>query len=406
MIRSLETLYLAFACIGSLFPLPAMALRSTVEAAQAVGLLPRADVCGGNQGLSQCGGSFPSSFCCQTGDTCFGFNNNQGAICCPTTDCSATNPLSCEIQVYNATTNPASPMHLANLTDVKLQPCASGCCPPGFSCSNSDGQDQCILSKLLASITTAASTAAPTSIPSPTVVSGITAASTLTSIPTAHSSTTPPSSLPAAASSSSSSSNQFPLQAVLVGLFPGLVGGCLIALVIIFCLARRRQPPPNVEDDTSSFGNVTAKVSDPIYLGSAARTDFLRAKHSSRSTGGSSPSSRLSRVRSLFSKTPTLSPRRFGDHGSVSPYTQAASPGRAGEVSEVHTPQRQIKHEPSMESIKIYSPPDARFGRNTQFGDLLSAADAGRHEAPSTTYMGSPSIVDPRKRGVDNGNLR
>ena len=369
--------------------LPAMTLRTTIEAAQAVGLMPRAEVCGGIQGLNQCGNDFPSDFCCEAGTNCFGFNNNQGVICCPQEDCSITNPLSCDPNVWNATANARSNMHLVN-SNVKYQPCGSNtCCPPGYSCSQ-DGT-QCELTNLLASISSAASTAKSTSIPTPTAVTGISANSIPTTAPSIPSPATSAGSTNTGAASSSS--NQFPIQAVLVGLFPGLVGGCLLAFLFVLCLGRRKKPQRGVEDDTSSFGPVAAKVSDPIYVDSATRTDFLRYNRPSRSPQASSASSPISRVRSLFSKTPSLSPRRFGD--------QPASPASPADIS---TPQRQIKREPSMESIKIYSPPDARFGRNTTFGDLLP--NAGGRQPPPIPFMGSPSMVDPRKRGVDSGNLR
>ena len=377
--------------ISSSLPLT-MALRSTAEAAQAVGLMSRADVCGGAQGLTQCGNTFPSSFCCPSGTTCFGFNDNQGVICCPKDSCAVTNPLSCDIQVYNATANPTSPFHLADL-NVKLQTCGTNtCCPPGFTCNG----NECVETSLLGSISASAATAKSTSAPTPTAVTGISASST----PTITSSGRGPANsgganTNAASSTSSSSSDQFPIQAILVGLLPGLVAGCLLAWLFICCLNRRKAKKQVTDDDTSSLGPVAAKVSDPIYNDSATRTDFLRYARSSRSPQGSNASTPISRVRSLFSKTPSLSPRRFGDQ-----------PSPQG-LAEVSTPRGQIRREPSMESIKIYSPPDARFSRNTTFGDLLRNAGADNHSPPPMPpFMGSPSVVDPRKRGVDNGNLR
>ncbi|MCJ1325371.1 hypothetical protein MMC10_002034 [Thelotrema lepadinum] len=362
-----------------------MALRNTVEAALAVGLMSRADVCGGAQGLSQCGNNFPSSFCCPSGTTCFGFNSNQGVICCPQDSCAVTNPLSCDIRLYNATANPASPFHLADL-NVQLQPCGTNtCCPPGFTCNG----NECVETSLLGSISASEATAKSTPAPTPTAVTGISASST----PMTTSSGRNPVNTGTntnAASSTSSSSDQFPIQAILVGLLPGLVAGCLLAWLFICCLKRRKASKQVTDDDTSSLGPVAAKVSDPIYNDSATRTDFLRYAPSSRSPQGSNASTPISRVRSLFSKTPSLSPRRFGDQQSP------------------NTPPGQIRREPSMESIKIYSPPDARFSRNTTFGDLLRAGGRTDNHSPPALpqFMGSPSMVDPRKRGVDNGNLR
>ena len=55
-----------------------------------------------------------------------------------------------------------------------------------------------------------------------------------------------------------------------------------------------------------------------------------------------------------------------------------------------------------MESIKIYSPPDGRLGRQTTFTDMM--LDAGlRKDGP---YLGSPGRLDPRyKPGVLGGGL-
>ena len=71
-----------------------------------------------------------------------------------------------------------------------------------------------------------------------------------------------------------------------------------------------------------------------------------------------------------------------------------------------------LRKEPSMESITIYSPPDARLGgsggsRATTFSEMMNRA-AGQHikEESYPSYMGSPGRVDPRSRGVGNGVLR
>ncbi|KAI4154732.1 MAG: hypothetical protein LQ340_001490 [Diploschistes diacapsis] len=250
----------------------------------------------------------------------------------------------------------------------------------------------CVLNTLVASISSVASTAKSTSVPTPTAVTGISAS--ITSAPPSATSNSAISVSTNGAAAASSSTDQFPIQAVLVGLFPGLVGGCLLAFLFVLCLGRRKSNH-KPDDDTSSFGPVAAKVSDPIYMDSATRTDFLRYQRSSRSPQGSTSTSPVSRVRSLFRKTPSLSPGQFGEQ---------SSPRGMGDVS---TPPRQIRREPSMESIKIYSPPDARFGRNTTFGDLLKNAVPDASAPPTVPlYMGSPGMVDPRSRGVDAGNLR
>ena len=57
-----------------------------------------------------------------------------------------------------------------------------------------------------------------------------------------------------------------------------------------------------------------------------------------------------------------------------------------------------------MESIRIYSPPDAYFTRPpTTFTDMMENAGFRKDEP----YLGSPARVDPRARGASGiGNLR
>lgn len=61
------------------------------------------------------------------------------------------------------------------------------------------------------------------------------------------------------------------------------------------------------------------------------------------------------------------------------------------------------RKEPSMESIRIYSPPDAYFRRpETTFTDMMENAGFRKNEP----YLGSPAKVDPRARGASGiGNL-
>ena len=57
------------------------------------------------------------------------------------------------------------------------------------------------------------------------------------------------------------------------------------------------------------------------------------------------------------------------------------------------SPELSLKREPSMESIKIYSPPNGGLGRpNTTFTDMM--ADAGFKQGEP--YLGSPGRGMPR----------
>ena len=389
-------------------------------------LVPRADAtCGGISGLSQCAGSFPTSFCCPSSSTCFPFSDNQAVICCPNgSNCEGIAPTSCDVQFYNATAHPESPMHLSDLTTQPKQ-CGTACCPAGYTCN---AKNFCVLNSLVSA------TAAATSTATAATVTGTVSSSPATASATTTSTSTSANGAAAACPQSSSSCPTFPLSAVLVGLGAGLVGGVLITLFFIWCIGWRAQRKQNrPADDDSSLGPVAAKVSDPIYMGAGAtRTDFLRFNSKSRrSPGGSSNNSArrspttlvssaanspaVSRVRSLFSRTPTMAARerweRMSDDDNNHANQAFPEGGRQKEMAEVRTPERQIRREPSTESIKIYSPPDARgLDRLTTFGDMVKAAGATPEDrapaVPPLNFMGSPGMVDPRARGVDGGKLK
>ncbi|MCJ1341609.1 hypothetical protein MMC09_006905 [Bachmanniomyces sp. S44760] len=175
--------------------------------------------------------------------------------------------------------------------------------------------------------------------------------------------------------------NAFPATAVLAGFFPGLFLGALLAVLVIICLGHRRRG----QRESGDFGRVSATVSDPIYHeGTATRTDFLRRASKNKY--------RSSRVRSLFSRSPSVA-----KHPMPEPKEMKTPESRTG-----------LRKEPSMESIKIYSPPDGRLDREpmpdesrpqTTFTDMMETAGF-RHNEP---YLGSPGRVDPRSRVAHKG---
>ncbi|KAI9750087.1 MAG: hypothetical protein M1835_001444 [Candelina submexicana] len=170
-----------------------------------------------------------------------------------------------------------------------------------------------------------------------------------TSNPTS-SSTTAPTSVPTLTPGSSKPTatpkahcDAFPVGAVLVGFFPGMVLGALLAILVGMCINRR-----NNKRKSGHFGHVGATVSDPIYQPDGAyRTDFLRREPPV------TPERRKSKVRSLFHRSP-----------------RPDFPGRS-------IPQ--IKKEPSTESISVFaSPPqlrpDTKMTRKTTFSDMMENA--------------------------------
>ncbi|MCJ1350519.1 MAG: hypothetical protein MMC33_000500 [Icmadophila ericetorum] len=256
----------------------------------------------------------------------------------------------------NVTQFPTAPIHSTQLTGT-LSGCGAQCCPLGYSCQN----QQCILG------TDAAHASSTTSLASSPRTTTSAISSSVTS--TATVSATSPSVVPALSSSlpvSSAHCKLFPGSAVAAGFFPGVALGALLAVLSTICFARRRDAKlANEEEDKPRVNPI---VSEPIYHGEsmATRTDFLRR---------ASKSLYSPHVKSLFNRSPTFVQRDSPDgigRSLKSPNTPPRTP---------RTPESRIglRHEPSMESIKIYSPPDGRVGRGTTFTDLM--ANAGfRHD--------------------------
>ena len=378
MRNSLLRKTMAICLLSSTMP-SVTALTTTLKSAQAVGLLPRQNaICGGLPDLKQCGGNFDPSFCCQAGAICISFNNDQNVLCCPAgNNCRTVMPISCSVNLFNATLFPNNPLHGSK--PVKdLAKCGEKCCPPGFTCK--DGL-------CLADDTSTTGAAAPASLSS---APGTRPTPTPTSVGSGPANTNP------VDLDASVICNQFPVGAVLVGFFPGLIVGSLLTIAFILCCGRRNKQGKHNDSD-STLGPVAAKISDPIYHDNGAnRTDFLRRKSrkspktpstlGSRSSVSSPP---ISRVRSLFSRTPTMTSKRW-DRDSQRQDMPA-------------TPPNQIKREPSMESITIWSPPDPRMeDRQTTYEDVMKAAGADPKERYPPPFLGSPGMVDPRKRGVDD----
>ncbi|KAL8937164.1 MAG: hypothetical protein Q9216_004562 [Gyalolechia sp. 2 TL-2023] len=283
-------------------------------------------------------------------------------------------PLTCDLSQQNASLHPANELHSTDLTGT-LQKCGTNtCCPKGFACSNG----QCVMQAAASSSARPASTA--------------TGRATANSKPTstsASSTSDPGSSASQSASAASETSsgaavtetkkeNKFPVAAILAGFFPGMLLGALLTVAVIICIGRRRAKR---EEKDGDFGSVAATVSDPIYQDTNGfRTDFLRRESKTRN------SNRTSRVRSLFSRSNTLkSSNSDGYARNILPKTPE------------NRRMPETKREPSMESIKIYSPPNGGLQRpNTTFTEMM--ADAGFKNGEP--YLGSPGRVDPRARGA------
>ncbi|KIV98866.1 uncharacterized protein PV09_09392 [Verruconis gallopava] len=132
--------FLLFACLRSVF-------SNNLE-------LRDNSACEGNPQYSQCGKSYPSSWCCKNSTTCLPVNSTTTTVvlCCPdNSDCASIRPIPC-----NISNSSLSPVHILG-EPPQLLTCGDSCCPPGYNCTS----DICTIEPSLGLI--------PTSLPHPTV---------------------------------------------------------------------------------------------------------------------------------------------------------------------------------------------------------------------------------------------
>lgn len=396
------------------------ALHPVMQAAEIVGLLPRASTGCANSSFTACNqDGLPGNFCCPSGQSCFVFNTAQSVICCPPgKDCSSISTISCDLNLQNATANPTSPLFTTQLQS-QMTACGKGCCPSGMSCSN-NGQT-CVADPSPSSGLSPSSTLAfPSSSTSSASVNKATSSSA-TSSQASSTSLSNSSSANGTAGDPGASSfhcNQFPVPAVLVGFFSGLVAGIIITVLLICCFGRACHS--DRKSQNSDFSNLTANISDPIYQDGNSRADFLRRESKSRDGA-----SRTDRVKSFF-RTPTMRSHK----------SQAAILERCGTTTTRGTKRSStappktpstLRHQASGESITIYSPPNLHLPpqvavppmteRNTTVGSIVDKAGGKSHQGspPNTDFeqmlaevgwkanqpfLGSPGMVDPRSRRI------
>lgn len=264
---------LAAVCIISAAVPATSALAVAVDAAQAMSLLRRADagICGGDSSLSQCGGNFPSAFCCPASTTCTALNDDNGAggqstsvICCPEgQDCKFIRPITCDIAQQNATLHPSNAIHTTNLT-ATLETCGTECCPLGYTCKSG-------LCTMIASGSTSASSSSTTSAaPSSTSISTPTGGSVTSGLSPSESASA------SATSSAGKASGGSNTGAIAGGVIGGIALGVLLTVLGIW-IWKRRQSAEKKPRYSGDFGPVSRTVSDPIYNPAmSARTEFLR----------------------------------------------------------------------------------------------------------------------------------
>ncbi|KKK12423.1 hypothetical protein P175DRAFT_0235973 [Aspergillus ochraceoroseus IBT 24754] len=377
----------------------------------------RSSTCPSN--YNRCSGSgLPDNFCCSSSSTCVTVDSGSSVICCPSgQSCAYIQTITCDVSQQNATLYPDAVIKTTRLDD-KLPTCGDSCCPFGYTCQGSIcGMDDTSSStstttqsktqtESTSSSTASISTATTTSSSSSSSTTTTTTDATASITPTVSSSTTTTDASTTLStpylqySSISDSSNtsltsattcpNFPTNAILAGFFPGAVFGALASLLLTVCIRRQHKSnlPPSAKVALNTHRKSTGTligISDPIPSeDSSFRTDFLRRPNPKRqSEGARSVLQRSrSRVKSLFGAAPKPTPI------PVEPVPPLP-----------FTPPRQRQRQPSMESIRVYtppgvfaptsssnaaSPPDPR--PNTTLGDLMNQAQAS---AANPSHIGN-----------------
>ncbi|WPH03652.1 Hypothetical protein R9X50_00653500 [Acrodontium crateriforme] len=361
-------------------------------------ILPRADsTCGGTAGLSPCGASFPSDFCCPTTSTCLKLNTNSSVtavICCPPgKDCAAIRPLSCDQNMQNATLSPGSQLHSNPLQN--LATCGDNCCPPGYACDN----DNCIRQANSGSATS--STTASTS------TSAAPATSTPASSSAALETTGPSVNDTSSETIGTISSAKFSGPSFAAGLIPGIALGALVAVCVFLWISRRRRgasPYANEENDhTDTLTDLgptpmhQRSISDPISGPYGHRNEFLRSTppyehqqlngYSVQAVGPITPA-RTPKIKHLWSHSPFL-------NMSPSPTsTQPPVPAhlKRGTLSFKISPVRALKKQKSIHSLRRQATNESR-DFNQKFSDL-SRSDS--QETIKVVWPGSNETLKNR----------
>ncbi|KXJ95473.1 hypothetical protein Micbo1qcDRAFT_26632 [Microdochium bolleyi] len=290
--------------IASISFLVAMGTAATIDPR----LLFAKDVVCGDTNMQACAGSgLPDGFCCGKSDSCLVLAGRTTVLCCPKgRTCTTINPIVCDLQLQDASQNPAAAVKTTVLNG-KLEACGGGCCPYGYSCDNGackQNADQSqppagaspVLSSSKANEPTATATTRP-SAPSTTLqitasVSGTVPTGAVTATPQPADDTTP------------ENSGGTPVGAIIGGVVAAILAIAAAIWLIVF-LRRRKNKKAELErkDTSSSFGNIVVSAPLPIKGYPTMRQDFL----AKTSTHGSMSSSTLAspRAGSMFPDRPS-----------------------------------------------------------------------------------------------------
>lgn len=339
----------------------------------------------------------PSDFCCPSTSTCIALAQNTTLLCCPSgSDCSTIQPITCDITQQSITSHPENTLKTTALT-ATLEKCGGNCCPFGYTCvngnckMNADQADSVPGQQQSPAVSSGISPVATSSGTQITATSGNLSPTNPLSTSTASSTGTPITIIP-------KKCDKFPVEAILIGLFPGIAIGAILALLTVCFLGRRK---PSQRKSGSSFGN----ISDPVPT-SDVRTDFLRKMPQTPSTSADGTPQRnktITRVQSLFRKStatgmtnsPTIAyqnspPPALPDPLNIQRHKQTNVPNRP-----VTPP---LQREPSFEDINIFTDADTA----SSFRQVR--AQQNQNQSQNINHLGVPPVFGVQGQGRGSHN--
>ncbi|QSZ28713.1 hypothetical protein DSL72_003213 [Monilinia vaccinii-corymbosi] len=361
-----------------------LACLFTASFAQANNIFERATC--PDSSYTQCtDAGLPSDFCCPSTSTCIPLAQNTTLLCCPSgSDCGTIQPITCDITQQNITSHPESTLKTTALT-ATLEKCGSNCCPFGYTCVNGNcqmnvDQESSVPGQQQSSAVSSTTSSVATSSDTKSTATSSSRPSSFTNQPStsaAPSTGTPITIIP-------KTCEPFPIDALLVGFFPGLALGIILTLLAV-CLVGRRHA--SHRKSGSSFGNISGPVPT-----SSVRSDFLRKMPQTPSTSaGGTPQRQktTTRVRSLFRKSTATA---MSDSPRI-PYQNSPIPAPPMPLN-IQRPKQMampagrpitppLQRDPSFEDIDIFT--DA---------DTATSFRAARHQRqpPNPDYLGVPPI--------------
>ncbi|KAI1845278.1 hypothetical protein JX265_005433 [Neoarthrinium moseri] len=254
-------------------------------------LFERDGTCAAN--WSKCSQSgLPDNFCCAAKNKCIPLAGDTTILCCPEgSDCNIIEPIVCNVQLQNATTNPEAVIKTTALNS-QLPTCGNSCCPFGYSCEDSDDGKICVQdvdqSQKPAESGSGSSATSTHTSSSPATSTGAPAASATHSN---DGSITSPEA-PAGDVNEPAPENGANVSAIAGGVAGGIVGLAIVGVIIYGCVARRKKNQAESkrrrESDRSLVSEDALKISAPMpnqQYNNLGRSDFIaRTNASAQST--------------------------------------------------------------------------------------------------------------------------